>query len=95
MNPKDDIDFLRAYQNTKEREILLRQLIKQRKLTRTTLVFLFFIIVILIFLQIFTKDSTPVMASTMFVTMVNFGLFVHTDLKIKILLTQQQGTPIE
>jgi len=95
MNPKDDIHFLRAYQNTKEREILLRQLIKQRKLTRIVLIFLFSMIVILIFLQIFTKDSTPVMASTMFVTMVNFGIFVHTDLKIKILLTQKETTPIE
>lgn len=95
MNQKDDIYFMNAYQNAESREILLRQLIKQRKHAGIGLLFVLPVLIVLMILLFFTKDDSPAIGSIMLVTMINFGIFVHSDLKIKILLTQNQTRPIE
>jgi hypothetical protein len=45
-------------------------------------------------LLFFTRDNSPALGCIMFVTMINFIFLVHSDLKIKILLTQKETTPI-
>ena len=95
MNQKDDIYFMNAYQNSGSREILLRQLVKQRKYAGISLLFIFPILMILIITLFFTRDDSPALGCILFVTMINFIFLVHSDLKIKILLTQKESAPIE
>jgi len=88
MNAKDDARFVQAYRDAGIRAIEMRRLKKARQSMRIATFVNFPVLMLMIFLQFFTEMNSSVIAIFVFVTLVNFALLLHMDLRIKILSTQ-------
>jgi hypothetical protein len=89
MTTKDDAQFSEAYRNVDKREVLLKQLIKQRRLIGLVSVFLVFAIGFNVTVQLIAQTDLSINPALSFGCMMLMFHLYQLDTKIKILLVSK------